>query len=768
MSEQPTTSEPRKESGPRARLGGVLAGLALVHAFAFGVAAVLLPWRDYPVFGLLTSTLALGHLLTSAAALLRPERVPRVWRATAWLAIAWLVVLTWSVATSAIYVARLYGALGTGVAVALAIGWSIPVLFTIPLASWGFAATPPLLRRRPSTPQKRTVSGAVLVLVVLATGHKLRAAETRSLQPPDVTPSVLAHLAEQHLPPFDTLPPLSSAPAPLDLDSYECAAPVESQPATVFLQYRLPEGASQAVRSHCIQRASVSEALEQAAQLVKREAARASVKLDVAMGASPLTSSDVLLDALKLRPGLDGACAGPRCLLGWQLAARDMLNENTPVSTIPELRMGFSKEHLAHALDGDRTTGDLTRITLVSLLFDGGVQLLSRLHREQQAVNSSTLRRAEDLAEQHIVRALGKNGRFRYELEPFTGKADRQSYNLPRQAGTTLALCELGARAETRAAIETALGQMARLAVQSGEKSVLVYPKHSSKASLGNQALPLVAFLSCRDRIGPRHDRLIGRLASTLLALQRPEGDFYPAWDLESYAPDQGAPPLFSPGQAVMALVLLEPLARRASSPHFPDVSTVRAAVDKAMHYYGTSYWDFPLSKLFYLEENWHCLAARAALSYHRVDAYERFCIEHAEFKGRFIVGDESPTTDMRGAFALAALIPPPNTATAGVGEALAAAVALKEARNEDASWARQTLTRVLEFLLRQQWDQSSCFACVDPEVVEGGFSDSMLSPTLRIDFTQHAWAALGHGARVLGLAPRSSRAAMKTPRGQR
>lgn len=760
MSEQSPEGEGRQDPGPRGRLRGVLAGLALVHGLAFAVAAVLLPWREYAAFGVLTSAVALGHLLTAGAAVLKPDRLPRVWRASAWLNVTWLVVLTWSVVTSALYVARLYGALGAGVAVALAIGWCIPVLFTVPLSSWAFATTPHLLRRRPGKVARRGVSSALLVLFVLATAHKLGAAETRSIQPPGTTSAEVARLARQHLPRFETLPALAREPAPLELTPYACDAPVAGGIVTVFLQYRQRDGAPEPVRFHCIQRPTLAGALEHAAALVKKNAARASVKLDIATGTSPLGSSDVLLDALKLRPGLDGACADRHCLLGWQLAARDMLNENTPVSTIPELRMGFSTEHLRLALTGEDGDAPLTRITLVSLLFDGGLHALSRLHREPQAVSPGAVGRAEDLAEQHITRALGKNGRFRYELHPFTGKADFEGYNLPRQAGTTLVLCELGQRSETREAVEAALQQMARLAVKSGEKSVLVYPKSSRRASLGNQALPLIAFLSCRDLVGKRHDRLIGRLANTLLALQKPEGDFHPSWDLETYSVHEGAPPLFSPGQAVMALVLLEPLAREARSPHFPNFASVRAAVDKAMHFYGTIYWDFPLSKLFYLEENWHCLAARAALSHHRVDAYERFCIEHAEFKARFIVGDESPTADMRGAFALAALIPPPNTATAGVGEALAAAIALKRARHEDAAWASRQLTRVMEFLLRQQWDDVTCFACPDASVVAGGFSDSMLTPTLRIDFTQHAWAALGHGARVLGLVPPSSKAA--------
>ena len=760
MSTEAPERERGEDSGQPLRRRGVLAGLALVHGLGFGAAAVLLPWREYAGFGVLTAAVALGHLSTSGAALLRPDRVLMVWRTSAWLSTAWLLVLSWSVATSALYVARLYGALGAGVAVALAIGWCIPVLFTVPLASWGFAATPPLLRRRPPTAARRGVSAAVLVLCVLATGHKLRAAETRSIPALELTTSELVREVDERLPKLETLPALETEPPPLELTPYACDAPVASEGVTVFLQYRRRGDASEAVRSHCIQRPSARAALEHASKLVREDAARASVKLDVVTGVSPLTSSDVLLDALKLRPGLDGACSDQRCLVGWQLAARDMLNENTPVSTIPELRMGFSPEHLSSALGGDEEAAlGLTRITLVSLVYDGAAHVLSRLHREHQELNPRALKRAEDLAEQHISRALGKSGRFRYELDPFTGRSDRQGYNVPRQAGTTLVLCELGKRDETRETIQAALEQLARLAVQSGEKSVLVYPKKSQRVSLGNQALPLVAFLSCRDVVGKRYDRLIGRLARTVLSLQRPEGDFYPTWDLESHAALDGAPPLFSPGQALMALVLLEPLSHAGTSAHFPDFESVHAAVDKAMHYYGTSYWDFPLGKLFYLEENWHCLAARAALGHHRVDAYERFCIEHAEFKARFIVGDESPTADMRGAFALAALIPPPNTATAGVGEALAAALALKQARHEDTSWASHTLTRLLEFLLRQQWDPLTCFACIDPKSVEGGFSDSMLTSTLRIDFTQHAWAALGHGGRVLGLTPKRSRA---------
>jgi hypothetical protein len=55
-------------------------------------------------------------------------------------------------------------------------------------------------------------------------------------------------------------------------------------------------------------------------------------------------------------------------------------------------------------------------------------------------------------------------------------------------------------------------------------------------------------------------------------------------------------------------------------------------------------------------------------------------------------------------------------------------------------------MRRVIEFLVRQQWNERTCFACAPHRTVIGGFSESMSAPEIRIDYTQHAWAALGHG----------------------
>ena len=43
------------------------------------------------------------------------------------------------------------------------------------------------------------------------------------------------------------------------------------------------------------------------------------------------------------------------------------------------------------------------------------------------------------------------------------------------------------------------------------------------------------------------------------------------------------------------------------------------------------------------------------------------------------------------------------------------------------------------------------------PDHVVGGWSESVGSLDVRIDYTQHAWSALGHGGRALGLSPRGA-----------
>jgi hypothetical protein len=191
---------------------------------------------------------------------------------------------------------------------------------------------------------------------------------------------------------------------------------------------------------------------------------------------------------------------------------------------------------------------------------------------------------------------------------------------------------------------------------------------------------------------------------------------------------------------------------RRCTPSVSPSNSpTLHDAVERSLYHFSRDYWPRVLRDFFFVEENWHCLAARALLESHRHDGYERFCLDYVTFKRRLLLHEHDRVhEDFVGGYGFGNLVPPQSTPTAGLGEALAAAIAIARARGQDTAALEADLRLGHEFLLRQQIRRAQCFGCRNLTELEGGFSESMVSPGLRIDFTQHVLAALGHGRDVL------------------
>jgi hypothetical protein len=549
------------------------------------------------------------------------------------------------------------------------------------------------------------------------------------------------------------------------------------------------------VTSRCI-RAAQDELDEAIAGVIAAEAARGPVKIDVIRGVAALRSRSPTLDTFALRPGLDGVCDEDHCLMPWQLVALGQFIANEPLPWVPDFRYGISPVALRAVLGFDvpeqvlawdreqrhpkrlaalieagkqterppevdswRLLDGLTRIETLSyvVMADGKFTPLVRMHPRELLLSARRLDYGRDLAEAHIAGAQLKSGQFRYTLDPFTGKQQNKSWNLPRQAGTTLVMCELGRNLErSKWVASRSLGFMAKHARPSKNNMVALTKRGAAiEADLGSTALPAIAFLSCRPRVGETHDQLIAGLAHFLLAMQKPDGSFNPLLDLESGAPIDGPEPMYAGGQAIFALSLAEKLVldepELAAAAGFPSAEVLHEAVERAMNFYSGPYWDLFVRDFFYLEENWHCLAARASLEHHRNDAYERYCIDYMTYKSRVVLDHESRVApEFIGGYSLGNILLPVNTPAAGFGEGLAAAMALEHARGESLDIERESMRLVLQFLLRQQWTPVSCFACAPDGIALGGFSESMGAPEIRIDYTQHAWAALGHGGEWL------------------
>ncbi|HLV68705.1 MAG TPA: hypothetical protein VKY73_22965 [Polyangiaceae bacterium] len=727
--------------------------LFLLHALPLGWAAASLPWQLGSWFAVGAGALAALHALTAIAVLARASRlVPALSRAVALASLLFFGGVTWVVVSAALYLSALYRGIGPALAAALFCVWVVLGVFTVPIALVELRRV-----RSPRSGSLRARVGASATLAILATASLALVARSAGAVP--IAPgselermeAILLRSLDDYARSRERRPEAPRAPLHHTVPA-RCPHPIEPGRLTLLASFANDDG--KAVGA-CLQASSPEHLAE---RLVARLSAEASgrvplVKLDLVTATHRLRPTHPLLDALKVRPAEDGVCAGERCLAPWQLVALDAFTRFQPFDAVRDARFGTSFAHLASAL-GVATPEGLVRIETRSTLWKPGrLTPLSRLRPPRRALDRAELERATANAERFLLRLQRDTPWFTYALDPFSGRGERGLGNLARQAGTALVLCELGRGSEAVRAAQRALSALTEHAVAIGELEALTL--HPEVAALGHSALPLAAFATCRGRASreaqSEHDALLGGLGRLLLRMQAESGRFYPELDVKGGAPRGEHEALYAAGQAVLALVLLEEQARLAPSPHFPPVTELRRAIRSATRYYGTAYWPAPLRSLFFLEENWHCLAARAALASHADPDYERFCFEYVAFKGRFILEPEARVDpELVGGYTVSPVFPPHNTPTAGFGEALAAAITVKRARGLPTHTDEARLRRVLEFLIAEQRRDDSCFVCA-PDL-DGSFFESAASPRIRVDYVQHALAALGHGATALGL----------------
>ncbi|NLE87343.1 MAG: hypothetical protein GX607_13195 [Myxococcales bacterium] len=759
--------------GPR-RYG--LAVVCALHGVVFAIAAVQLPWTTASWATLLLGGMALAHFVLAALGGLGRERWVRpLWAGLAGVSLACWLILSLALLAAGLHLAALYQGLGAALAAALGVLAAVLALFTVPLACWGLAVTRPWRRLTTGTQIAAGVALGVLVVTALVVAQR-RGAPAPVSGWGDTSPEAVWARVQEALPsppppaaddgkakPARTAKQKTRTKAArttkaktraeqraarrahlLRTDPTPCAEPVTGPQLTALVTWL---DGRQEPTSRCVQ-APDPPALERAlvALLETERHARARAVVDFVVARRQLAPLHPWIDALGVRPARDGVCAAAGCLAPWQLVALDLFTSEQPLPAVPDFRFGVAPEALARALDDRREEPWVAIETETYVLVDGEAERLTRLRRSPRPLAAADIDRALRAAERHIVEAQGGDGRFRYGLDPFTGKEDWASLNLPRQAGTTLVLCELGRSKASRRAARRSLDLLARHERRLGEASALSLQR--DHAALGHTALPLVALLTCREEQQRRHDELIGRLAEFLLRLQREDGSFFPGYDLRAGHAAGEHEALYASGQAVLALVLLEQ--RLSSLEGAPDAERVGRAIDRAMDFYAGEYWPRLLRDFFYVEENWHCLAARAALSSHRRPHYERFCLDYVAFKSRLILREGEVAPELVGGFGVTPLFEPHYTGTAGHGEALAAALAVQRARGEERTENLAVLEDLLGFLVRAQWDAASCFACSPRQRVLGGFSEHVASPIIRIDYVQHALAALGHGKREL------------------
>jgi hypothetical protein len=722
--------------------------MCLGHAAIFGWAAAYLPWRSGTMFALIFGSLALLHVATTITALLRkPEWLLWTWRALTLASALSFAAIGWTLAAAALYVAKLYLRLGPEVAGGIVAAAIVVGLLTLPIAIWGAHYSWPAKTRA------RLGIGAagLLALLLFTLPLASRAAVAEPVPAADSQLiSDVRSLLEEHV----QEPPAGGNRTVAGVGPAVCKDPITRDRLTLLLAYAARRGG---LRSACLQGSNAPDLRRKLKNELSRARPGSTVVVDLVVGLKPLRRTLPLLDALEVRPGLDGVCEDGRCLPAWQLTLGDGFSENHPLPSMPELSYGFSIEAVRKALGSPNATPErgidgLVRIETESFSADpSGVHRLIRTRTTPIALSAPAVEQAVAAAQHYIVGAQEDDGIFRYSLDPTTGAEDTATLNLPRQAGTTYALCELGRGETLKSTVSRALAAFAPTEQKLGDVSAL---SDDGELGLGKSALPLLAMLRCRELVGQGNDRLIGQLGRLMLRLQRQNGSFYPEFEKTARRGTGEHEILYAAGQAVLSLVLLEQqlesLKGSAAEP-LPSPDELKSALNRAMAYYGGPYWPKPLRDFFFFEEGWHCQAARHALSSHRDDSYERLCIDYVASRARFMIraGDTSEPNFI-GGYGVSDLFPPRNTPTAGMGEALNAAITIKQKRGMPVDADKALLRDVVTFLLRAQWSEPGCYACKNPRLVVGGFSQQLASPGIRIDYVQHAMSAIGHGGELL------------------
>ena len=746
---------------PRTSRHWGVACVAAIHAVVFGVAAGTLPSQEATMFVATTGALSGMHAALFLGAVLPLFTLFRIaFRATACLSLAALLVLGGAVLHSAAYIAELYGSLGQGIAAAALAAFAVLILFTLPVACWGLSVfgLGPIFAGRSA----RIASTLLVVIgsIVIARDGAARgilntARDGRAVPSADELEAALR----------ERLPTTADAtPQHLrDPGDVECEGLDADEEGDIVFVYHAGSvtGTGKEDIVDCFR-------VQSAAQLANRLAAAkiaGAMRFEWVVGRSELQLEALpsIVQGFALRPGIDGICDKTRCLSAWQLVARDAYIAHQPVSSIPDLKMGVSADWIRAWLDGKakpdgkpQELSGLTRIETKSFVrtSDGRVTVLARQRERDAEATGARWLSALIGAQRYVLDAQLPDGQFRYRVHTFSGVTPPAGESLARQAGTTLALCQLGDETPRVTQVaERALEWFTVREISFGEQSLLAPRGAKGSTGLGNLALPLVAMGECRARVGERFDITMGRLARSLMAAQGKDGRFKPGFRLQDGNAQDGRDRLYAAGQAVYALSVMERWSAQVSVSHWPSSQQLHDAVERAMDYYSGPYWDHFLGKFFYLEENWHCLAAAASLEHHRHDRYERFCLDYLRHKSRFILDENSHvSSELYGGYGFGNIVVPQSTPSAGQAEALAAGLQVMKKRRMALDDTKHELNAIAEFLFRQQIDRSECLHCAPQLNFEGAFTESMISPWVRIDYVQHAWAGLGHAARELGV----------------
>ena len=511
-----------------------------------------------------------------------------------------------------------------------------------------------------------------------------------------------------------------------------------------------------------------AEALGQDAALANLSAAsrrRVRIKLDLATDRGPIFTKVPLAFAKSVVPGLDGLglTVGQQSayLLPDDLYQKQLLAGHQPFFFMSEFRTGLDLKRVVTLLADElaltreswrRSQRDFFRFRVQSFVEaprdKGRALVVSRSRVPVGRINRAMVRDAVTRAADYVLRQIQPDGKFFYQYYPLEDRHSAGDYSLPRHAGTTwflsLAYRQLKQQrylAGARRAIDY-LGQHA--VPRACRSTPYACVGSDAYADLGSAALAVVAIAEYQGATGDtRFEQLARRLGRFIVWMQKDNGDF-----CHQYFPSRQKKNchdilLYYTGESALALGKLYELThdRQYLGP-----------LERALDFLTGEKYDFFMGQFFISEDHWTCIAAEAAPPSLRKEQYARLCYAFARLNRRAQVQPgEGLMSDLHGAFSITPFFMPHNTPAGSRTEANVATYLLSVKRKEPQAEVLDTVLRAVRYLVDQQIRPESAYLMPRPEAALGGMTQTPIRASIRIDYVQHAAAAM---ARALPLVP--------------
>jgi len=501
-------------------------------------------------------------------------------------------------------------------------------------------------------------------------------------------------------------------------------------------------------------------------------------KGDVVVARAPIIAAWEPLFALSLVAGYDGigVDAGGReaFLLPVELLQADALAGQTPLSGAMDFELGARRDVIEHLLAGKLGLDDAafarTKKSWFRFRTDAFIESADRTrilpvtrgNTPGPRLSSQALRDAAVAGGRYLLRHLYDDGRFGYEYSPSTDKDEAYGldYSLPRHAGATYFLAQVYGATHDRAfrdGARRALDFMAKRQPDNcgrADRSCVANPDLPN-VDLGAAAMALLAVGEFVRATGERADLpWARRLASFLLFMQKPSGDFCHLYNPISDRRDEKTHLLYFTGEAALALAKAAALV----GPSDADYGRWIGAVDRALEYLTDTQYAHLAGQFYFGEDHWTCMAADAAWDAlppsHR-EKYARFCDGFVAFLRRTQFSPHDAITaaqpDVVGSYGFSPFLPPHATPVGSRSETTISTYLMQQrrggaAQSDDRYASRETLEQIrlgMQFLLDHQIRDDNAWLMANPDAARGGFLMSDVKRYIRVDFVQHSCSAM-------------------------